>query len=279
MRKFKLINSRNQELNLTNKNKYILTNPDGLGFSIKYEQAKIKNNYIKLESVTKQKEVSGVLIVKSYQLYKEFISFIRFKPLRLCYSPTGNDKWYYLDCEVNHIKKTEISKVGILECPIDFIGFSQWYETVLAKRLITKLENTKKYTYGYPYIYNDTRQGKLEISSNSTDLIPAKITILGKAINPVWSLIQNEKVLYNGSLPITIEQENKAVINAKPGELEISEYSKDGEYIRNLYQLADVDTSKFVFIPPGESILKFSAQNITDTVEVFIEFEVSYESV
>lgn len=243
-----------------------------------YEQAKIKNNYIKLESIVNQKEVSGVLVVRSYQLYKEFINFIRFKPLKLCYSPIGNDKWYYLDCEVNSLNKTEI-KTGVLECPIDFIGFGQWYETVTAKRVITNIENTKKYTYKYPYTYNDTRQGRLEISNNSTDLIPAKITILGKAIDPVWSLSQNEKVLYNGRLPITIEQENKAVINAKIGELEIAEYTKEGRHIRNLYQIADVNTNKFVFIPPGESTFKFSTQNIADTVEVFIEFEVSYESV
>ncbi len=278
MRKFKLMNYKNQELNLTNKHKYILTSPDGLGFSMDYEQAKIENNYIKLESAVNQKEVSGVLVVISYQLYKEFIDFIRFKPLKLCYSPLGNDKWYYLDCEISFLKKTEL-KTGVLECPIDFIGFGQWYETVTAKRVITKLDNTKKYSYKYPYVYNDTRQGKLEISNKSTNIIPAKITILGKAINPMWSLCQNEKVLYDGRIPITIKKENKAVINAKIGNLEIAEYTKEGLYIRNLYQIADVNTSKFVFIPPGKSTFKFSTQNIADRVEVFIEFEVSYESV
>lgn len=276
MRKFKLINSLGQTFDLMRKDAFF-NSPDGLGFQMDQEFARIGSTYQLIETQASQKKPSGEMVFKSYEVYKEFTQFIAHIPLKLAYMPSN--EWYYLDCTVSKLSKSEISRNNRrLICDIDFVAQSKWYIPRIGKRTSAEISNPKKYKYKYPYTYTESVNGIIDLFNAGSEECPCIIHIFGPIINPQWSLIVNGVVNQSGSISETIKKDNKLVINSKDNELEIAEYTRDNIFVKNHYQNSDFEKENFILIPVGKSTLTVAGTTSSEVV-AYIEVIETYETI
>ncbi len=154
------------------------------------------------------------------------------------------------------MEKGEISvKDTFLTCKVTFEGRSPWY---VAKKIIRKESDSggKRYSYVYPYSYLNRSIGEAEIINNSGMEAYFKIKIYGPVINPVWRLVQGGHTVADGRLLAEIGKDSCLIINSDPGVIEIAEYDLVGRYLKDRYEDSDFDTERFIYPPPGASVLK-----------------------
>ena len=276
MRKFKLINSIGAEFDLMRTDAFLNT-PDGLGFSMENSYVNIGNVYEIADEQSSQKTVTGEMVFKGYKQYLEFVKFISYKPLKLCYKPL--DEWAYLNCTVTRLDKGEISSTtSLLQCAIDFTALSKWY---IPRQAITSTSDDvkgKNYTYTYNYTYIETVYGEFRITNNGTEACPSKLTIFGNCINPSWTLSQNGVITVSNSIKTEIPSNHKLIINSNDNEREIAEYTLDNVRYKNHYQNIDFDNKAFILIPTGDSMLKVSSESGL-TVNAILEIDELYETI
>lgn len=269
MREFKLINANGAEFNLTSTASFF-QNPDGLGFSRDIDCERAGYDFIEIKDDPKQKTPNGEIVFDGYATYQAFVAFIKATPLVLCYKPL--DTWYFMDCKVSRLKKTEINKASRrLICDVDFLGYSTWYSALKSYQAASTEGDGKTYPYTYPYTYIETTAGSTKIYNTGSIDSPCILHIFGPVENPSWTLIHNGDVIYTGKVIATIAEGNKLLVNASPKDLEIAEYTTSGEYVQNRYQDSDFSTARFIFAPPGESTVTFAHEGVAGinaTVEV-----------
>ena len=276
VRQFRLQNSLGQTFDLMNPDAFFYT-PDGLGFRMNSEFFQIGNTYQLIETEAAQKTPAGIMVFKTYALYRQFADFINNTPLKLMYKPQS--EWVYLDCIVSRLTKAEIDyRDNRLKCNIDFQGLGKWYVPRTAMRSGVETANSKKYTYTYDYEYADSITGTINIVNNSSEASPTIITIRGEITNPTWSLIINNNTVQSGSVTATIASGNKLIVNSKDNELEIAEYTNANAFVRNLYQASDFTKDNFIYVPPGSSTLRVTG-SVQDTIDAWIEIEELHETV
>ena len=268
MRCFKLINSVGAEYDLTSLFSF-MSNPQGLGFQRKFDVQEAGYSWIETDSVLSQKSPSGEIAFKSNAEFQKFISFIsRDDPMYLYYKP--DSIWYRCRCKVQTAKKTEITSPYRLKVPITFVLFGTWHELITATQAQPDSEAGKIYAYAYPYTYADTTRAEATVKNG--DLVsPCKLHIFGHVVNPNWSLTQAGELILAGRVFATIAAGHKLVVDAAPDRMEIAEYTTDNEFVRDLYALSDFSTGRFVFAPPGTSLLTVTSEAggaIAATVEV-----------
>lgn len=123
MRRFKLLNSKGQEWDLTNTKESFLQNPSGLGVSRGIDSISAGLDWIVTDNQVDQQTISGEIALKGYDKYSNFIKFCAHTPLTFCYKPM--DKWYYRTCLIEKLEKTEINfGTRWLICPVDFLCLS-----------------------------------------------------------------------------------------------------------------------------------------------------------
>lgn len=276
MRKFKLINADGQTFDLMRKDAFLHA-PDGLGFEMNQEFAKVGNAYLLLETDAAQKAPNGEMVFNGYTEYFEFTNFISKLPLKLCYKPLN--EWFYLDCSIASFNKSEIDKTSKkLICAIDFVALSKWYIPRIAARTSAVISNSKKYPYKYNYTYSESINGIINIVNNGSDESPCIINIFGNIVNPTWSLVKNNKIISSGALSATIDTGNKLIINSKDNELEIGEYTRENVFVRNRYQDTDLEKENFILIPNGQSTMLISGSTSSE-IEAYIEVIEVYETI
>lgn len=127
MRQFRLINGNGETFDLMRKDAFFHA-PGGLGFDRDVESMMAGYEFVELRDDLAQKVISGEMVFLGYEQYKEFVSFIGSRPLRLEYKPLN--QWHRIRVKVQRLGKTEISRVGRLICAIDFLAFSTWYNVI-----------------------------------------------------------------------------------------------------------------------------------------------------
>lgn len=267
MRQFKLINTQAQEFDLMRTDAFY-RDPSGLGFDIAFETLRTGYDFIEADSYQEAKQISGAMIFKGYAEYQEFVDFISVEGgLILAYKPL--DKWYYINCKVASLSKTEITGLWRLNCPITFLCFGTWYEQTTVTPSGTVYEGGKIYDYTYDYNYAETSQIACDIENGNVET-PLKIHIFGQCDTPYWALYQNSKKIADGRVNLLIQANQKLVVNAEPANMEIALYTTNDEFISSQYQNSDFTTERFIYAPAGNSRLVFSALSgdITATVEV-----------
>lgn len=269
MRRFKLINAKGAEWDLTSTASFF-QNVGGLGFAREIKTIRAGHDFIVTQDNAKQKSPNGEIVFKGYDTYREFAAFIAHTPLILGYMP--ENKWYYIKCKVGSLGKTEKDRTTRrLICPIDFIALSTWYSEHRAYPVSVNEAVGKRYPYTYPYTYVESAAGSVEVENTGILPAPCIIHIFGEAVKPSWALVHDGQIILQGKVGVTIPEGNKLVVNSMPSELEIAEYTVDNEYVQNLYQDSDFSTARFIMLPPGKSIVSFSHETtsaLTATVEV-----------
>lgn len=270
VRQFKLINSLGEEFDLMRKDAFLYM-PSGLGMAMNYTSEAVGYDFIETSVEMAQKIIAASMNFEGYQQYQEFVRFCAKSPLKLAYMPLK--KWYYIDCQLSRIDKSELEQGSQRLIPaVDFLCFSTWYESVTVTKTQINPQTGKRYNYQYPYIYAETAVGNADI--NITGDLPSycRLNIMGPVENPSWVLLQSGKVLLRGRVLASIPDGHKLVVDSAPAQLEIAEYTTNNEFVQNLYQASDFSTARFITLPVGKSVLTFSHDGIS-VIDALLEVE------
>lgn len=262
MRLFKLINATGAEFDLTRPDAF-LKDPTGLGKGSEITVARVGDSYIVTDEKDEVPAPSGTMMFLDYATYDEFIAFCVVGGLVLGYKPL--DTWLYLDCYIK-IAKSEIDRdTRAMACDIDFEAVSGWYQRVTEYKANVNEDGGKWYKdqgsvvygYTYPYTYTQGQNGTIAITGIT---VPSycRLHILGPAVNPAWSLYQNDALVASGKCNVTVAAGNKLVIDSDPPNMELALYSLTNDFLANEYQNSDFSTERFLQLPVGDSRLYFS---------------------
>ena len=269
MRQFKLINAAGAEWDLNQRDGFFHA-PSNLGFTLSVSALRAGADWLVSEEFMQQATPSGEMVFLSYATHAQFVQFIsKNDPLWLMYKPSST--WYRVRCKVQQLSKGEMSNPNLLVCPIKFITLGAWHETAQAVRLNTTDRTGKAYPYAYSYEYADTDSTFAAIKNGDAES-PCKLHIFGAVKNPVWVLTQGESRVMSGRVNVTIAEGNKLVINASPTDMEIAEYTRDNVFVRDCYGYSDFSTERFIYAPPGDSILRVVDDNAA-AIQAVLEVE------
>ena len=93
---------------------------------------------------------------------------------------------------------------------------------------------------------------------------------MGEIENPEWRVMQNGVKILSGKVNAKISNTHKIIINTNPLDAEISEYTKGGVYVQNLYNKSDFTTKRIFAIPAGDVTFTVLGQG-TVAPKVFME--------
>ena len=79
-----------------------------------------------------------------------------------------------------------------------------------------------------------------------------------------------EELPIEGVVEFWFENMKALVVDSAPASLEIAEYTIDNGFVRNLYQVSDFATARFLIVPTGESTLAFAHEGGGE-IEAFVE--------
>ena len=254
IRRFKLVNGSGAEWNLMRFDAFFHA-PDGLGFSKTIRSLRTGYDYIETDAYINQQTITGEMVFENYAVYRAFADFASVGPMTIYYAPLAT--WYSRECTVQQLGKTEIGPQNRIISQIAFICSGLWHETVSAETELGDIDSPKTYPYGYNYRYFDSRLGEIAIENGQVDS-PIILHVYGPVTNPTWSLAQGGTVVGAGAVTAAISDGNQLVVDARPDRMEIAEYTAAGVYVRDLYASSDFSTARFLYAPPGDSVLSVS---------------------
>ena len=268
-RKFKLINNIGAEYDLCD-SRHWFNSPDGLGFSKSFDSLQVGSAFVLSDSNLNQQAITGEIVFKDYSDYSEFVNFIAVGDLTFAYQPRDSVTWYYRSCEVQSLKKSEIdANTHRLHCNVDFLCFSQWYESVFAEKTNEPIEGNTTFPLVFPFTFVDANMNEVNINNTSKSLAPCKIKIAGPCVNPRWVLNANDERIADGEVDITLNANEYLIIDSNIESMRIVKIGSDGMET-NAYQYSNFDTDRFIYAPSGKSTLLF-LHDSSAALEVVVE--------
>lgn len=230
-RKFKLVNSINQEWELTDKNfKVFASDPQGLGFSKTFSLIRLGDENLLSYSMINLDEINFELLFyddrrsDKYQKYEEFITFLTRKPIQLLYQRPNSFTWYRRSVEVISLGKTEVSfEDSMLHCPFQMQTMSFWEDNdenvIYIDNMETEEAGGKIYPIEYPITYGTNSVSNINLISVGMLDSPIKMIVTGLVTNPQYILYDdNDNIYGRGQFNGTFD---KMTINSKESEEEI----------------------------------------------------------
>lgn len=291
-RKHWLINSLGQRYDFTKDNsKLLFSRPQGFGFRREYETIKVGNSELVMSQQFDLTDITGQLLFYRdqdagdiYQDYRDFVKFIRFKPL-MFYQLTPNDiDPFYCDVLLTNIDKPDIGENGILTVGVTFHRLTEWLNAEDYSILLTNqaVGTGKYYPLERPYHYAGTSLQNTPIHNEGTDDVGFIFEIVGEVQNPKFTLTQMGEQYgvckingtYDYVLLNSVEKNETLYLENNGSAISNPERYQDFT-VRN--GLAYLTWCKFKV---GETILNFTCGNI-DTFDGYISvrFKNSYVSV
>lgn len=266
MRRFKLINGEGKTFDLMRKDAFF-NDPTGLGWGTQAEVMEVGDTYIVTDRKPQKPSPAGEMVFQGYDQYDEFLDFIQVGSLVLGYKPWN--QWRYLDVDIS-IDRGEIDDgTRRLICQVSFSASSQWYEQLTSYQAVAQEGEGKVYAYTYPYIYKDDVEQSVKIHNGRLSSYP-KLSIFGPVESPTWALYQYGVRLATGKVNAAIPAGHKLVVDMNPATMEIAEYTSEGIFVENRYQLSDFTTERLFELPPGDCDLVFT-QGGTGSTKAFVE--------
>lgn len=258
MRKFYLINADGENYNL-NETVHFLHSPSGLGMDKKVTYEQIGDYFMELNKSNKQKVISAKMFFKTYEEYRAFARFCEIEPLTLMYMI---DKVFYIDVNLTSISKSE-KGVGGLTCSIKFTANSTFYQKIELKNDNTEAEG-KAYDYDYDYEYANGRASTLSFNVNSNMDCPTKLTIIGPAINPIWTCRRNDEIVCIGKVNKVIPEGKRLVIDTTRIPYSITMMNNNGTDKEDVYQDSDFSTERFMLLKKGLNTVRVAHEGSND---------------
>lgn len=272
IRSFTLTNSFGEKWELNNINSFF-HKVKGLGQEHKATYRQIGTQFVKEKDLLSQKNITGIIRFADYSEYKNFSKFIQHKPLVLTYV---SSETYNIKVSIDRLNKAELTTGGLF-CDVAIKGLSTFYKNVMAVNKGMSSDG-KKYPNQYPYTYEDSTLGTIEIESDSVLESPAKISIFGKCVNPSWVHYVNNQAVARGKVICNIEEGHKLVVDTTEIPYRISEFTTENVYVRDLYGYSDFETDRFIRLQYGKNRLTFMHES-ENPIKIVVEGMIEYESV
>lgn len=296
MRYIKLKNSAGLEYDITTENA-LFHNIQGLGFSESGSYKAIGDVWVLNNVSDQQSPISGDICFgykeDPYGTFNNFANFIRETPLTFLYFPKGlSGKCYMKRVRVSSLEKGELNEYGVLDCPVEFLPQTPWYETKSAETNENGTDVEKPgWVWGgtseesiplvfYPEPKRDpsgqiitpipddpTKRrarfrgeyiSSLQLKSETSKKNPVRLTLDGPLTNPFWSHYVNGKIKSTGgfvsSQTVSIAADEKLVIDNTDGTYSIKVFRKDtDEFVRDVYRLRNFNLPCFFYMEKGNN--------------------------
>ena len=224
------------------------------------------------EPVTGKMLFSEIGIQTPYQKYQMFKTFIDKPPLTLIYYPHGPSTTpYYKTVRVTSLAKGEINEYGVLDCDIEFMPYTPWYEIKVEENASREEEPNSGWIWDVGTTWRDvivpvepevhlykfggeTRYGiTFECESNANGL--TKLIIKGPATNPTWYHYVNGQLASSGGFDpentVRLTEDESLIVDNTEGTYSMY-IRNDITYItRNVYSLRDFDKKCFIKLSEG----------------------------
>ena len=278
IKRFILINGKNEEYDLISVAKSPTFQVDGFGYSDDTDFVRIGNNFIPLEEVAEQRIVEFTLLMWNSvdATYKKFINHARHDPLLLLYE--NDNGLFYIPCRLKSVSKIEKIGIDIKGVPIALSFMGNPYTKISAYNT-GEIGSGKSYGetgYTYNYTYSAGILNTVELQSDSYLESPCILTLYGELINPVWRHYLNGVLVETGAYSGTIPVGNSIVIDSKSVPYSVIEYDSSGNIVADRYQLCDFSTERFVHIGEGHNsyVISHDSQSPASLkAEAYIEYE------
>ena len=279
MRQFVLTNAIGESWDLQDKDRVFFAELEGLGWEDATEYVRAGNNYLPLELIWEQKEISGTLffLKNPYPTYFAFTRFAARTPLTMTYT-TVNGETYRVKCRLTTIEKTELTEFRCLECPVTFSTLGLFYRIASVYNPGESAGGGKVYDYEYDYSYSDMVAETVRITSDSMEDSPCKIWIYGPCENPSWRHYVDGQFIGMGSMTGEIPQGRVLVIDSTTIPYSITEQDYLGNLTADRYQACDFGTERFIFLKNGNNTIAISHTDVA-VCPIKVEANISYASV
>ena len=100
-----------------------------------------------------------------------------------------------------------------LTVKIEFTAITPWYKQISQYNLGGDSKGSKKYNYKYSYNYGGGVTNTVTVESDSRQLSPVKVVIIGPATNPTWSHYVNGALVSSGKINGSVLPGHRLVID------------------------------------------------------------------
>lgn len=247
-----------------------------------------------------QGEITGKILFTEYgdttpyQKYVSFRNFIEKTPLVLKYYPHGIESGavFRRRVRVTTLGKTEYTEYGVLDCEITFTPYTPWYETVTVTNANSFIEDDDSgWIWDTPVAFEpfeETVEGqtsyyiiddngarvsalKTKFGAEPTQRVsfptvignnrnPIKLTIEGPAVNPSWSLYNNDSLAETGGFAtdLTLTDDQYLIVDNTNGQYTMTVYSRNDGLAVDVYQNRDFDKVCFLSLKDGQNAIVVS---------------------
>lgn len=273
MRKFYMVNSIGERIDLNDREGYLFTNPSGLGLTYDVSQADLEGGFYKRTKIQypSQTIIGDLLILgDSYQRYRDFVNWInKGKEISFVYRPFGTTE-FYIDIEIESLEKTEINQYDCLICSLNMNTKTPWYSpNVTVINVTPEIEtNASRFDLQFDFAFvNDNTAGSISVSANGHIPSSIKIEIPGPVYNPSIELYKGSDLLGKMKLYDTAVSSGSTLVYS-------SLYTNSGVWIDDASQIDKLDlaNNNFFRIPLGDNydIKIVSDQQVPISAKVFV---------
>lgn len=299
-------------LDLNDFNKFLLTNPSGLGIALTNEYIKILNKRINVnrekdyQPITATIEVSGKTRSDwewNYAELRDFIVANRKDGFQLRYSSIKGKERYIL-CDIKLLSKTEKTTYGLL-IPVEFEIKSNWLEDKQEETNIVvdderglgfyedevysdETNTITEIIYDYGYLYDQIGvddeynyrfvkgvRGEADLINKGDVETPLLITVSSPCVNPLIQLFDTNGVqVASSKINIEVKEGQTLVINSDPEALDVYIITSTNEKEPCINNL-DLTTDGFINLPVGTYTLTMSDE-AESNVGGSINFSIQY---
>lgn len=303
MRYFKLENSAGEVMDITTQ-QIFFHDISGIGFEEENNFTPIGRVWKLNSSAYRQGVISGTMCFHSvddktpYTLYREFFAFINKTPLQILYYPNGlNTMEFRKRVRVSRLEKSELTKEGILDSPIEFTSYTPWYKIVRdeidpGQESVNagwvwdrgnKWRDSFDVDYStYHYRFNSSVRRTVRFNSDINGEGPVKLSIHGPLIKPTWTHYVDNKIVASGGLAegatVTIDQNEVLTIDNTNGTYSMTVYNTETGVERNIYQYRDFDKLCFFTLRQGLNEIVINTDN-DDAIKIEAEGHIYYATV
>ena len=279
IRNFYFENEKGQKIDCQEINgKLFLYNVTGLGFSRDVDYVRIGTSFVKNTDEINQGVINGELefYQNTYEEYKKFVDFIfQAKKLKLIYVHKGNNRTsYYRDIDVVEMDKADEDDYNTLPIPITIKCTSLWYEKNNFIYTVEEIEDELRWDFEWDSTFTDYENRSVLYNNNGHVEAPFMLEMGGYVLNPTISLLVEGVLIYEITLDITIEENERLIYCTRDNECQISKILEDGTEV-NLFNSLDINNSNNFFkLPIGYSTVKLSAENeiINSKLTIYKEY-------
>jgi len=302
MRYFKLENSSGSSFDITNE-EFFFHDVTGLGFDEENNFRRVGPVWRLTSTAYAQSKPGGKMMFTEYgsgtpyDKYDVFKRFISQPPLTLIYYPNGlGTTAYRKKVRVSKLGKTEITELGVLDCDIEFVSYSPWYEIRHYEIIPITVDENAGWIWDvgnswdrsdedltsprYKFGAEARNEIIFDCESNMKGLI--KLTINGPAINPVWTHHVDGKVVELGGFAagndVTLTESDRLIIDNTEGQYSMIIENTQTLVKRNVYSLQDFDKECFFTIEGGRNMFAVASADET-ALNVELEGHFHYATV